>query len=606
MMKNTVAQVVFNIPLDRHFDYQIPEDMTVQEGMRVWAEFSRKKMVGIVIGLSRGSRVKKLKPLSAVLDNTPSLTGKHIRFAAKLAREYPYCRGEFLFTMLPAALKRKRAVQQPVVSLAPAAEKDDSLITCIKRPVSFQRFAVYKKQIETALTRGSVVICVPLVDYIGPLQEKIEAEFPGQCAVFHSYQTAAESLRNWNESRRGRQIIVGTRIALFYYPEDTALLIVEDENNSSYYHPEKPFYHLPDVAVFCSRFNNIPLIISTDYPSLETYKRIQDNEAVLDEVTEKVKAVECIPVRGLVFRNNAWTINRLVLEVLRKHLEDKKKILVLYNRRGFSTFLQCSHCSHVLRCPRCSGLLGFSQRQKKAICFRCNHQEEIPALCPQCLKGYIRSMGTGIEKVESQLESNFPGRRISLLTDPRPGSDIIVSTYGCLENQQRFKCGTADVAMILDSDSYLSRIDYQAALRLFVYLKRLASLAGDKVYAVTDNLEHHLWQTINGDWRQFYKREAELRKEAFLPPYAHNAIVTVRGRDKNGLLSKAGRLYNKIAETSGIEVYGPLPGSPFKIGSEYYYSVVAKSGSRKLLREAVKKATEEFRRGAMRLAVELR
>lgn len=603
-MKSHIAGVVFNLPINKSFDYRIPKGMDVKEGMRVWAEFGRKKMVGVVARISKESKVPRLKPLLAVLDVSPALSREHCLFARKLTSEYLYSWGEWIFTMLPRVLRRKKILKMAESCVFSPQVTTQGEVFCVRRNTLNERVSIYKERVRSALTEGSVVICFPLVAYLEKAQ-KLFQEFSERIVVFHSYQRDRESLASWQETRKGKRLIMGTRGALFYYPEDTRLLIVEEENNSRYVHPEKPFYHLLDVAYFFSRIKRVPLLLSTDYPSLETYKKIRSGTVALDDHVKGTLPFELLRMRSFIYKKNAYQLNPLIIELVRKHLQDKKKILILYNRRGFSTYLKCTDCGYVYRCPKCWGFIKYSLKEKKGICFHCNYTEEIPSVCARCNSGYIRSYGVGIEKIESQLLRAFPSARISLFEQRAPESQIIVSTYACMENVDIFD-SDIDVGFVLDSDYYLSLIDYEATFRLYLYLKRLAYRVKDKAYVVSENIRHYLWEKINLSWKKFYSQEAVLRKEAFLPPYAYCATITVRGKNKNRLLAKAGRLYNKIAECKGLEVFGPLAGIPPRVGTQYYYSVIAKSRSKLLLRKSVKKVIEVFPRGSIRIAVEIK
>jgi len=603
-MSFKVAKVVFNLPVNKTFDYLIPETMTVEPGMRVWAEFNRSFMVGLVRAKAAASKFDKLKPISAVLDQTPLLSREHLVFAEKLEEEYPYSAGELAFTMIPPIFRRKRFIKEELSSGKKYFYGKGPGTICLCRTGLLQRLEAVRQRIASALEEGSVLIVFPLVSQVETAFNFLEKIFPGKCLAFHSGQKDKEFSLSWYNSRRGFKLILGTRAALFYYPDDLSLLVVEDENHPCHFQPEKPFYHIPEAAGLLSRFKKIPLILSSDLPSLKTYAEVKDGSADLDEEITASAAVEVRGGRTFFYRKNSLSLNLLVRDIIRKNLEERKRLIVFYNRRGFSTLLKCSICGYVFRCPHCGSPLKCSLSDERGICFRCDHKEKIPSLCPQCRKGAVRSMGAGIEKIKTELVRNFPSARIAFFEDKTPGTDIVLSTYSVMENiglnPQRF-----DVGLILDSDDYLSHVDYSAVFKLFLFLKRLSSAVREKALLITENRGLYLWDHVNAPWQEFYEQECGLRREADLPPYYSFARITLRGTVKKTLLNKAVKLYNVLAGEKEFSVFGPLEASPFKSSGKFHYAVMVKAADKKFLRRSLKKALKSFRSGSQRIAVEI-
>jgi len=596
-MSKKIARVVFNLGVDKEFDYSVPEGVELEVGTRLWVEFSRKKKVGVVTELVNTSPRRKLNPIIEVLDNYPCLSKEHIEFAKRLKKDYPYSLGEIIFMMLPPFLKRKKKIN----SLSPAlgGKKNNYEVVCIKDNNLLRRVEKYQKEIEAALNYHSVIICFPLLTSLHLVEKALKEKFLERIVVLHSYLKEREMFLNWQKLREGRKLVLGTKVSLFYYPLDLGLIVVEEENSPHYFHQEKPYYHLLDIVRLLSKFKNIRCILSTDYPTLSTYKLIKSQKVKLIEEKEKNrKKIEVLPLTG---HSKSRFLNSLIIELIRKNLQEKKKILLLWRKKGFATLLRCHNCGYVYRCKRCSTFLRLTLERKSAECVWCGYRQNIPSLCEVCNTGYIKPYGLGIERLRANLKRIFPRIEISDLSNAKETTPIILANLWMADTYQLEKKGI-DICFLLDADFLLSSLDFEATFNLYLYLKKLSWLVKDKVYVTTHSDTHYLWQTINKSWRSFYKKEASLRKELNLPPYGYFAKITLRAKNKNTLLTKAQNLYNKI-KNEKLEIFGPLEDFPFKLRDKYRYCLIIKSKSKLILREAVEEAVQHYRSSSTKVAL---
>ncbi|MCD6228840.1 MAG: hypothetical protein J7K17_05130 [Candidatus Omnitrophica bacterium] len=602
-MRRRIARVVFNLGVDKEFDYYISRG-NVDVGFRVWVEFNHKRRVGLVTKVTSTSSVRNLKPILEAIDNFPTISKEHLKFAKLLKKNYPYSLGELLFMMIPPPLRRKKRIPSTdsLNSAFPHRGRKGKNICFIRGKNFLERVKLYRKKIEEKLKEGSVILCLPTFEYVEKVKELLSNFFPKELIILHSYQRSKEFLSSWVKLKRGNKLILGMRATLFYYPLNLSCIILEEEASPYYFHPEKPYYHLFDIAYLLSKFKNIDFILGGDYPTLNTFKMIKEGKISLKGRERKLKHVEVVRAKTFNYYKHKTIVNPLLKELLRKHLEEKKRILILYSRKGFASFIKCLKCGYVYMCPKCFTPLRYSLREKRGECLWCSYKENLGSLCKICNSGYITTSGVGIERLAYYLRQSFP--EVEFSYSEEINHPVNLATYSILDSSSLIG-KDIDVAFLLGSDYFLSRIDFETSLRLYIYLKRLAGLVKEKVYVLSENLEHYLWELVNKPLEAFYTKEVHLRKEARLPPYQHLAKITVRGKNRNRLLEKANQLYN-LLKNSSLEVFGPVQEFPLRLRGKFYYSIIAKSKSKLTLGKKVKEVVEVFPKGSYKIAVVLR
>ncbi len=595
---NRIAKVVMPIALDREFDYSCARGGTVKKGMRVLVDFNGQRKVGLVTGLSAKSRIKRLKPVLDIFDTRPIFSPEQLSFAKKLSAVYPYPEGEFLFMMLPPYLRKARKFTPD--DIGPAAAYPGSGARIFVQADSFrQRYRVWKEIVADKLKEGSVLVFFPQLSYLFKAREALEADFPGKICPLHSREKEKEFFLNWQRSRK-KSLILGTRSAVFYYPRDTRLIVVEEENSPHYFQEEKPFYGLVEVAGLLSRTRKIDLILSAHSPSLETYRRIKTKQVKLHAVGMNRREVEVV---RLGESGRKKIVNPVLNELLRKMIQAGKKGVVLWQRKGFARITSCSGCGQVLKCRRCSALLQSSLRKKEVICPYCGQKAPLPRICGQCSSGYFQSRGYGVERVEELLKRIFPEAKIDTWPNRGLDSQIIISTSQILSHL--YSAETFDQGFLLDVDSFLSRPDYAATFKVFLYVKELLSFFRDRLYLFTRHGDYYLFKYLNQKWEDFYEAELNIRKRLKLPPFGLVAKIVLRAKDENRLLSRATALGHKL-KVRFSAVYGPLKEQPFKLRDKFYYALIVKTKRALLSRQAIKEELKGFRSDSIKIAVSLR
>ncbi|MDD5584501.1 MAG: hypothetical protein PHV55_05570 [Candidatus Omnitrophica bacterium] len=578
-MNYKIAKITLSSLEDREFDYKIPEGMQCQRGLRVLVDFRGKKTVGIITSLAKESKFPTLKPIIDVLDEKPLLSAEHMEFARTLSKLYPYPQGTFLFMMLPSALKKRKKTDANVINESASHDSPEKIF--IQGNNFQERYDVWKKSIHKELRNGSVLICFPQRASLTAAAEIIKKDFPQELTILHSYEKETELLKTWMNTRKNA-LILGTRISIFYYPHDLKLLVVEEENSPYYFQEEKPYYHLLDVALALQKLKNINLVLSADYPALKTYHLIKEDIITLQEKKEEKKEIRVV---GAGEYTHSRLISPLIRELLRRNIAEKKKTVVLWNKKDFARVIMCSSCGHTYTCPRCSGFLHLSVTDNAGICPYCNHRESLPPTCPHCNSGRLKGVGVGIDKLLAVLKREFPEAKINMLETHTSESQIILSTLKILNAPISFQ--NFHEGILLDTDMLLSRPEYDATFSAFLNIKKLSRFFADALYLCTRNSSHYLFAHLNDSWHGFYERELTLRKELNLPPFGCLVTITLRAAHENKLCNAANDLYNRL-QKKGLEIYGPFAGQPFKLRGKFRYSLVIKSNEAQDTQKIVK------------------
>lgn len=593
MKKPRIAKVILPIALEREFDYFIPASFNnLKIGSRILVDFRGKGAVGILSETAEHSAIEKIKPILKVLDTNPALPADGKEFATQLSRYYPYPLGEFLFMMLPGYLKKPKPADCPGDSKEKKHHNPQKKF--IKAETFNERYLIWKKEVNEKLKSGSVLILLPQISYLDEARKIIEKDFP-DLKVIHSYQTEKELYANWQASRK-KSLILGTRMAIFYYPSDLELIIVEEENSHYYFQEEKPFYHLFDVACILSKIKNADIIFGASYPSINAYNLIDRKEIKIEEKEGTPQTINLVNI-GEYKRQ---LISPVLVELLNKSLSQNQYNVIIWNKTGFGSYLACSACGYIFKCESCSSFLKQSLVKNKGVCPSCGRERDLSRICNLCNSGYIRSVGLGIERIETSLKRIFPDIRIDEWEKRTPESQIVLATSKILSSmygREKF-----DNGFFLDVDYQMSRLDYEATFNTYIYIKKLASFFRKNLYLFTRNKEHYLFKTINEPWKNFYNEELALRKELKLPPFGTVAQITLRAQNAQKVLECSESLFKELVNLK-FDAYGPLKEQPFKLRGKFRYSIVIKSKDEYHLRKEIKQIANKKSSRAIQMAI---
>ncbi|MFA6053112.1 MAG: primosomal protein N' [Methylobacter sp.] len=413
---------------------------------------------------------------------------------------------------------------------------------------------VYMQIIRSVLERGQqVLVLLPEITLTPQLEERFKLRFSVSIAVSHSKLTDRQRQIAWLKMQQGEcSILLGTRSALFTPLKNPGLIILDEEHDASFKQQEGFRFSARDVAVVRGKMLNIPVLLGSATPSLESMYNVDKQRYRLLHLPERAgNAVE--PVLQLLdIRNKRMQegISEALIAEIKKTLAKKEQVLLFLNRRGFAPTLICHGCGWVARCRRCDANLVIHHDEGLLRCHHCGQEQRLIRQCPACESGELTPLGLGTERVEKVLTELFPDKTIVRLdrdSTQRKGSlegylqqinqgevDIILGTQ-MLAKGHHFPNVT--LVAILDVDSGLFSIDFHAAEKLAQMIVQVSGRAGraekpGKVIMQTRQPEHPLLTTlIRNGYNSFARTALAERKEALLPPYSYQALLRVQAID---------------------------------------------------------------------------
>ena len=650
-MAKKFAEVSVAIPLDRVFHYSIPKSLErdVAVGKRVWAEFRNQNKLGYVVGLTDKAEVEKTKPITSVIDAEPIVSGGMLELSKWVSATYLCSLGQAIEATIPGALKKGKVSVRPRLEPAPTPspaptqpflltgeqkmaleaivakiEKEEYAAFLLHGVTSSGKTEVYLRAIERVLEKGKTsIVLVPEIALTPQTVERFISRFGAHVAVIHSALTGSMRYKEWKRIKTGEaRIVVGARSAIFSPIENLGLVVIDEEHETSYKQEDTPRYHARDVALMRARLSNSPVILGTATPSVEAYYQAQKKKIKLIELTKRIDErslpkVKIVDMRmELATRRKLVMFSRVLLNGIEKALNKKKQVMIFLNRRGFSTHVNCKSCGLVLKCKKCDTVLVYHYRTKNLSCHYCNFKMPPPDICPKCEKGYMKYLGIGTEKVESELARAFPGARIARMdTDSmsKRGShdrllgefrkhniDILVGTQMIAKGHDFPR---VTLVGVINADVTLNLPDFRASERTFNLITQVAGRAGrgkdeGEVIVQTYAAGHYaILAASKHDYGKFYEEEIKTRKENSFPPFVHMIKLTLRSRNEKKAIEACEALKNFLKKKiSNMEITGPLPSPISKVRGFFRWNVFLKGKNRSIMCEVLRKSLARYRK----------
>jgi len=479
---------------------------------------------------------------------------------------------------------------------------------------------VYIELMRDAVRRGEqALLLVPEISLTPVFASRLKERFGERIAILHSSLSASERFDQWWRARRGEvDVAIGPRSALFTPFQRLGLLVVDEEGDAAYKQDETPRYNARDLAVVRAQFRNIPVVLGSATPSLESRENAARGKYALLKMTSRVEArplpeADVIDIRkeraekedkGFVIFSNP------LKQQLKETFAAGEQAIILINRRGYAPYLLCRECGHEFRCRDCSVTLTVHRRVGMLICHYCGLRKPIPALCPLCNGEVLQPIGFGTEKVEERFRRDFPDITVDVLdrdSTRKKGELVrILDRFHRRETQaligtQMLSKGhhfpSVTLTAVLNADSILGYPDFRSAEKTFYLLTQVAGRSGrgelrGKVLIQTAFPTHYAIQhALHHDYESFYKAEIEFRKMFHYPPVTSMIAILFRGEKladvDHAALDAGRRLEEAIRPLTGTRIQGPAPAPMSRIKGVYRYQILLRTPHRTALRKAV-------------------
>ena len=582
-MTKKIAQVVVGLPIEGPFDYFLPDSFRAKAaiGSRVKVPFGPRWLTGYVVNLSEKSYFKKLKPVLSLLDVHPLIENHQLKFAKEFAAYYCCSLGEAIEAMLPSALRKGQEAAFDFSVQNPVKRKPQTILLHDQDGTKKWPFLFEKIKATLAQNQG-VIFLVPVVSMLEALETKLKENINETVVILDKRLSAKKELKNWLEVKEGKaKLVIGSRSAIFAPVSNLGLIVIDEENNSAYKQEQSPFYHAREVAFLRSKINGADLILSSAAPSAEIWSLAKKKKVKIESFeSERTPAVQIVDLSA--FERKKFTLFSFPLKnTIEKVLLEKEKVLLLMNRRGFSTCTHCKQCGYTLKCKRCNANLIYLYSQKKMVCRHCNYTTQPPTLCLQCRSSYLRYSGAGIEKLESELARMFPQARLARYDKDSAilpvDFDILIATQAILKWKE--KC-TFAVSAVLQFDSELNHLDFRSSEKAFSLLCHLKGMTTKKLIVQTRMIDNYVLKAASkSNFEMFYKQELQFRRQLHLPPFFHLICLIVRGKKEDVVLEQANALCEHFqkADNKDIEINEPQVHVIPKLRDQYRFNIFLKS-----------------------------
>lgn len=451
------------------------------------------------------------------------------------------------------------------------------------------------------MNKGAIML-VPEISLTTQMVNRLYNSFGSDIAILHSGLSDGEKYDEYTKINDGLvHVVVGTRSAIFAPLNNIGLIIIDEEHSTTYKQETSPRYNAIDIAKWRCNFNNAPLILGSATPSLESYARGEKDVYKLLTLDKRVGNISLPTVKLVDMREEMKKRNMLfsdelkinIINTLNKH----EQVMILLNRRGYSTFVSCQSCGYTYKCPHCEITLTYHKNSNNLRCHYCGYTKIFNSICPNCKEDAIRSFGSGTEKIELELKELFPTARILRMdrdTTIRKGShekyikmieneevDIIVGTQMISKG---LDFPLISLVGIINADETLNIPDFRSNERTFSLLNQVSGRAGrsgieSNVIIQTFNPDNKLFEFIkNNDYKSFYKYEMNIRKKLKYPPYYYLISLKICSKNYEEASKNASKistyLTNHISNTS--IVLGPSTATMFKLNDIYRFQILIK------------------------------
>ena len=474
---------------------------------------------------------------------------------------------------------------------------------------------VYFEKIKEIISRNKqALVLLPEIFLTNQFDQRFEDYFGFKPAIWHSKISKKKRKIIWHNIINGKiKLVVGARSSLFLPFKNLGLIVVDEEHDSSYKQDEGIRYNARDMSISRASIENIPVILSTSIPSLETYNNVKNKKYNFTRLKKRYKNFS-LPSTEIVKLNldkknkNIW-LDIKTLSLVKKYLDKEEQVLFFLNRRGYAPFMICKKCGYKLSCPNCSIFLTFHKHVNKAMCHHCGHKETIYKNCKKGeLKCDFQMYGPGVEKIFSELKKIFPEKKISILSSDflkkkketeNLLSDIEKNKVNILVGTQLISKGfnfpNLNCIVVVDADFSGMGFDLRSNEKNIQLYNQLSGRAGRFsknsliIYQTFNPEDQTLKNILKNEEDEFLEEEIYLRKEKKLPPFTRLIAFIISSKNEKESFLEAQKIKRVLSSLRNVEIMGPVTSPIFKIKNKYRTRLLLRSNNNNFIQKQIKK-----------------
>lgn len=477
---------------------------------------------------------------------------------------------------------------------------------------------VYLHLSKQILEKGkSVLMLVPEISLTPMMMRNFISRFGEDVAILHSELTPAEKYDEYRKIASNKcKIVVGARSAIFAPLTNIGLIILDEEHVESYKQDVPPFYHAREVAILRSKMHNCKVLLGSATPSLESRARAGKGVYHLLTLNKRINEKE-LPKTTIVNMTDYHNIDResyifslKLKSAIQKNLDSFNQTILLINKRGFSTSVYCRSCGHIFKCPTCNIPLTYHKSDRMLKCHHCNYCEVDHEVCPECGSKYLMRVGYGTERIEEEVHKLFPeARTLRLDSDSAKIRTKIPQIIEAFRNKEAdILIGTQMIAKghdfpdvtlvgVVNADIGLSLPSYRSSERVFQLITQAVGRSGrsdkkgEAIIQTYSPTHYAITMAARQDYELFYRKEMEIRKLQFYPPYSFIASIVVASKNEELTIDTVYRIIDKLAEELKEEamILGPTtPYVPYE-NNKHIRSIMVKYRKAEIVKPALEK-----------------
>lgn len=466
----------------------------------------------------------------------------------------------------------------------------------------------------------AVMMLVPEISLTPMMVEVFRERFGDQVAILHSRLSQGEKYDEYRRIKRQEvKIVVGARSAVFAPLENIGIIILDEEHDPSYKQESKPRYLTSQIAKIRAKTHHASVVLGSATPSLESYARalkgIYDLYELPDRINQKpLPHVEIVDMIQQTRQHNYSLFSIPMKQSIQTTIDKGEQVILLLNKRGYATYVQCQDCGEVLKCPHCDVTLTDHRSEHKLKCHYCEYMIDYPRVCPHCGSTHFKSIGYGTQKIEEEIEKLFHGAKVL-----RYDVDTTRQKNGHLKLLEKFRNKEANILLgtqmiakgldfedvtfvgVLNADLSLNVPDFRASERTFQLLCQVSGRSGrgqkqGHVIIQTYNPDHYaITCAAKHDYVSFFHQEMKYRQVAKYPPYCHMVSILIQSKQEKWIHQVAMDVKNYLQTHSHQTiVLGPARSTIYKMQDIYRERILVKFLNSKDIYEALNNINDYY------------
>lgn len=466
----------------------------------------------------------------------------------------------------------------------------------------------------------AVMMLVPEISLTPMMVEVFRERFGDQVAILHSRLSQGEKYDEYRRIKRQEvKIVVGARSAVFAPLENIGIIILDEEHDPSYKQESKPRYLTSQIAKIRAKTHHASVVLGSATPSLESYARalkgIYDLYELPDRINQKpLPHVEIVDMIQQTRQHNYSLFSIPMKQSIQTTIDKGEQVILLLNKRGYATYVQCQDCGEVLKCPHCDVTLTDHRSEHKLKCHYCEYMIDYPRVCPHCGSTHFKSVGYGTQKIEEEIEKLFHGAKVL-----RYDVDTTRQKNGHLKLLEKFRNKEANILLgtqmiakgldfedvtfvgVLNADLSLNVPDFRASERTFQLLCQVSGRSGrgqkqGHVIIQTYNPDHYaITCAAKHDYVSFFHQEMKYRQVAKYPPYCHMVSILIQSKQEKWIHQVAMDVKNYLQTHSHQTIIlGPAKSTIYKMQDIYRERILVKFLNSKDIYEALNNINDYY------------